>query len=41
MAMRSHLASAEHAHVNQVPDLYSIRISVFLPSVIATVKWTR
>ena len=25
--MCSHLASAEYAHVNHVPDLYSIRIS--------------
>src|SRR5260370_39352905 len=46
MAMRSHLASAEHAHVNQVPDLYSIRISGQLgpmalgafPSMVAQVK---
>ena len=46
MAMRSHLASAEHAHVNQVPDLYSIRISGQLgpmalgafPSMLAQVK---
>ena len=46
MAMRSHLASAEHAHVNQVPDLYWIRISGQLgpmalsafPSMVSQVK---
>ncbi len=46
MAMRSHLASAEHAHVNEVTDLYSIRISGQLgpmglgafPSMVAQVK---
>ena len=46
MAMRSHLASAEYAHVNHVSDLYSIRISGQLgpmalgafPSMVAQVK---
>ena len=46
MAMGSHLASAENAHVNQVPDLYSIRISGQLgpmtlsafPSMVSQVK---
>ena len=46
MAMRSHLASAEYAHVNHVPDLYSIRISGQLgpialsafPSMVSQVK---
>ena len=46
MAMRSHLAWAEYAQVNQVPNLYSIRISGQLgpmalgafPSMVAQVK---
>ena len=46
MAMRSHLASAEYAHVNHVSDLYSIRISGQLgpialsafPSMVSQVK---
>jgi hypothetical protein len=46
MAMPCHLASAEHVHVNQVPDLYSIRISGQLgpmalsafPSMVSQVK---
>lgn len=44
--MRSHLTSAEHVRVNQVPDLYSIRISGQLgpiassafPSLVSQVK---
>jgi hypothetical protein len=46
MAMCSHLASAENKYVNQVPDVYSIRISGQLgpmalgafPSMVAQVK---
>ena len=46
MAMRFRLANAENAHVNQLPDLYSIRISGQLgpmalsafPSMVSQVK---